>query len=108
MRHDDSMNDRVGETTGRGWGLAIAIGIVALVAGALAFATRVADLPVPSFVDRYGALGMGAALGFGLTGAAIVSARPAISPNARARSSAHAAPSRRRASTSAWSEAKTL
>ena len=72
------MNERVEEATlpRRGWGIAIALGLVALVVGALAFASRVSDLAVPSFIDRYGALVMGAALGFGLTGAAIVSARP--------------------------------
>ena len=77
MRHDGDVANGSAEVEPRGgWGLAVAVAIVGLVVVALAFEPAIAELPVPSFVERYGALRVGAALGFGLTGAALVGARP--------------------------------
>ena len=76
MRHDGRVEHGPETEPRRGWGLAIAVAIVGLVVGGLAFEPALADLPVPSFVERFGAVGLCAALGFGLTGAALVAAQP--------------------------------
>lgn len=57
-------------------GVAAAIGILAAVASALALEPRLADLGVPSFVDRFNPFRMLGALGFGISGAFVVAMRP--------------------------------
>jgi two-component system, NarL family, sensor kinase len=57
----------------RGWAVALGGGIVVLLIAGLAFEPRLAELPIPGFVDRFNPLRVGAALGFGLPGAAVVS-----------------------------------
>src|SRR3954454_16770775 len=77
VRHDEQVDEQPAEVQPRnGWGIAVAVAVVGLVGAALAFEPALADLGLPSFVDRFGALRLGAALGFGLTGAALVATLP--------------------------------
>lgn len=65
---------RVPRSPGAGSGVALGGGIVVLLVAALAFEPRIAELPVPDFAARFNPLRAVAALGFGLTGATVVSA----------------------------------
>lgn len=55
-----------------GWAAPLGGGIVVVLVAGLAFEPAIADLPVPGFVARFNPVRLGAALGFGLTGAAVV------------------------------------
>lgn len=59
-----------------GLGVAIGLAVVVMVALALAFEPRLAELDVPSFVERFNVFRGASALGLGLPGAFVVSVRP--------------------------------
>ncbi len=59
-----------------GLGVAVGLAVVVMVALALAFEPRLAELDVPSFVERFNVFRGASALGLGLPGAFVVSVRP--------------------------------
>lgn len=59
-----------------GVGLAVAIGLLVTVAGALAFEPRLHDLGVTGFVERFNVFRALGAVGFGLSGSFVVAVRP--------------------------------